>query len=70
MVNEVRQEVPRPKTLGACGPSSFGLGTSLGTPFTIIAFRLTADKLSLTSISIGINISVNLDAMSWPFSCC
>ena len=28
------------KTLGACGPSGFGLGTSLGTPFTMIPPRL------------------------------
>ena len=28
------------KTLGACGPSSFGLGTSLGTTFTMIPPRL------------------------------
>ena len=28
------------KTLGACGPSVFGLGTSQGTPFTMIPPRL------------------------------
>ena len=28
--------VPRPKTIGACGPSGSDLGTSLGTPFTTI----------------------------------
>ena len=27
---------PAAKTLGACGPSGFGLGNSLGTPFTMI----------------------------------
>ena len=31
---------PAAKTLGACGPSSFGLGTSLGTTFTMIPPRL------------------------------
>ena len=40
MVNGVPREVPRPETLGACGPSGFSLGTSLGTPFTMIARRL------------------------------
>ena len=32
--------VPRPKTLGACGPSGFGIGTFLVTPFTTIHPRL------------------------------
>ena len=36
MVNGVPRKVPRPKTLGACGTFSFGLETSLGTPFTMI----------------------------------
>ena len=36
MVNGVPREVPRSKILGACGPSGFGLGTSLRTPFTMI----------------------------------
>ena len=40
MVNAVPREVPRPKTLGACGTLGFGLGTSLGTPFTMIPPRL------------------------------
>ena len=31
---------PVAKTLGACGPSGFGLGTSLGTTFTMIPPRL------------------------------
>ena len=31
---------PAAKTLGACGPSGFGLVTSLGTPFTMIPPRL------------------------------
>ena len=31
---------PAAKTLGACGPSGFGLGTSLGTQFTMIPPRL------------------------------
>ena len=31
---------PTAKTLGACGPSGFGLGTSRGTPFTMIHPRL------------------------------
>ena len=31
---------PAAKTLGACGPSGFGLGTSLGTTFTMIPPRL------------------------------
>ena len=40
MVNGVPREVPRPKTLGACGPSGFGLWISLGTPFTMMPPRL------------------------------
>ena len=40
MVNGVPREVPRSKTLGACGPSGFCLGTSPGTPFTMIPPRL------------------------------
>ena len=40
MVNGVPWEVLGQKTLRACGPSVFGLGTSLGTPFTIIPPRL------------------------------
>ena len=31
---------PAAKTLGACGPTGFGLGTSLGTPFTMIPPRI------------------------------
>ena len=31
---------PADKTLGACGPSGFGLETSLGTTFTMIPPRL------------------------------
>ena len=31
---------PTAKTLGACSPSGFGLGTSLGTPFTMKPPRL------------------------------
>ena len=31
---------PAAKTQGACGPSGFGLGTSLGTTFTMIPPRL------------------------------
>ena len=31
---------PAAKTLGACGPSGFGLGTSLGTTFTMVPPRL------------------------------
>ena len=34
MLNGVPREVPRTKTLGACDPLGFGLGTSLGTLFT------------------------------------
>ena len=40
MVNGVPREVRQPKTLGACRPSSFGLRTSRGTPFTMITPRL------------------------------
>ena len=40
MVNGVPWEVPWPKTLGACGPSGFGLGTSLGILFTTLHSRL------------------------------
>ena len=32
--------VPQAKTLRPCGPAGFGLGTSLGTPFTMIPPRL------------------------------
>ena len=39
MVNVVPRAVAA-KTLGACGFSSFTLGTSLGTPFTMIPPRL------------------------------
>ena len=38
MVNKVPREVPWPKP--DCGPSCFGLGTSLGTTFTMIPPRL------------------------------
>ena len=31
---------PAAKTLGACGPSGFGLGTSLGTTFTMVPPQL------------------------------
>ena len=34
------EKVSWPKTLGACGPSGLGLGTSQGTPFTMIPTRL------------------------------
>ena len=56
---------PAVKTLGACGPSGFGLGTSLGTTFTMIPPRLfqimsqecTADlshsELALTASCMG-----------------
>ena len=40
MVNLVPREVPQPKTLGASSPQGFGLGTSQGTPFTMIHARL------------------------------
>ena len=40
VVNRVPQGSPMAKTLGACGPSGFGLGTSLGTPFTTLSLRL------------------------------
>ena len=40
VVNGVPRKVPRPTTLGACGPSRFGLGTSLGTPITTLPLRL------------------------------
>ena len=39
-MNGVPQEVRRPKTIRACGPSGFGLRTSQGTPFTMIPLRL------------------------------
>ena len=39
MVNIVPQEVPRPKSLGACGPSGFWPWNSLGTKFTSIPPR-------------------------------
>ena len=40
MVNGVPQGSPAAKTLGDCGPSGFGLGTSLGPPFTTLPPRL------------------------------
>ena len=40
MVNVVPREVPRPKPSGPGAPSGFGLGTSLGTTFTMIPPRL------------------------------
>ena len=40
MVNGVPWEVLRPKTLRTCGPSGLGMGTSLGTPFTMTPPRL------------------------------
>ena len=40
MVNVVSREVPAAKTPRACGPSGFGLGTSLGTTFTMMPPRL------------------------------
>ena len=40
MVKWSPSESPAAKTIGACGPLGFGLGTSLGTPFTMIPPRL------------------------------
>ena len=40
MVNVVPREVPGLKPLEPAAPLSFGLGTSLGTPFTMIPPRL------------------------------
>ena len=40
LVNGVPLGSPAAKTLGACGPSSFGLETSLRTPFTTLPPRL------------------------------
>ena len=40
MVKWSPSESPVAKTLWACGPSGFGLGTSLGTPFPMIPPRL------------------------------
>ena len=40
MVNGVPREVPRPKLKGPQGPMVFGLGTSRGTPLTMISQRL------------------------------
>ena len=40
MVKWSPSESPAAKTLGACGPSGFGLGTSLGTSFTTLPPRL------------------------------
>ena len=39
-MNGVLRGSTEAKTLGACGPSGFGLGTSLGTPFTTLHPRL------------------------------
>ena len=43
MVKWSPSESPAAKTLGACGPSGFGLGTSLGTPFAMIPPGLSTD---------------------------
>ena len=40
MVNGVSRGSPAAKTLEACGPSAFGLGTSLGTLFTTLPSQL------------------------------
>ena len=40
LVNGVPREVLRPKTIGAYSPLGFGLGTSPGTPFTMITPQL------------------------------
>ena len=40
MVNGVPRGSPAAKTLRACDPSGFGLGTSLGTPFTTLPPRI------------------------------
>ena len=40
MVNGVPRGSPSDKTLGACGPLDFCLGTSLGAPFTTLPPRL------------------------------
>ena len=40
MVNVVPREGPRPKPSGPAAPRAFGLGTSLGTTFTMIPPRL------------------------------
>ena len=39
-MNKSPLEVPRPKPLGACDPTGFGLGTSKGDTFNIIPPRL------------------------------
>ena len=43
MVKWSPSESPAAKTLGACGPLGFGLGTYLGTLFTMIPVGFSAD---------------------------
>ena len=50
---------PAAITLGACGPSGFGLGTSLGTPFTMIPPRLFQIMSHYTGLGQRILVELN-----------
>ena len=56
-------EVPQPKTLGPCGPNAFGLGTSLGTPFTPSAFPNNVLIYSRSQLHIT-------NCLLYPAHCC
>ena len=58
-------QCPMAKTLGACGPSGFGLGTSLGTTFTLKPPQL----IQIMSHSWGYSVhSWGYSVYSWGYS--
>ena len=50
---------PAAKTLRVCGPSGLGLGTSLGTTFTMIPPRLFQIMSHYTGLGQGILLELN-----------
>ena len=51
---------PAAKTLRACGPSGFGLGTSIGTPFTMVPPRHFQKMTQYTTLHYNINYNVQI----------
>ena len=74
MVNGVPLEFPRAKTLGTCGTSDFGLGTSLGTSFTTTPprfFQIMSQWHNLTGIKTLPELPTNITVISNRVnSCC
>ena len=61
---------PAAETLGACGPLGFGLGTSLGTPFTMIPPRFFQKMFHYTGLGqrrlVELNPNIVRDAIRMP----